>query len=122
MKDPSARLMDAVEVEYLANPDLPGIYIWEIESIGKYVGKYSSKKRPLSQYARNVHRLLSGRPYRKNNPEGYRHIHTQLANAFTSGKRIKLTFYENVLPNELGKREEELILLMGNLNKTIWGA
>lgn len=111
------KLMEIVEIEYLSNPELPGIYIWQIEDIGCYVGKYTSKRRPLMHYARNVSRLLNNQPYRKNNPNGWRYVHVKLAEALQEGKRIRLIFFENVPIESLSSREKELIIERGDLNR-----
>ena len=110
-------LMAVVKIKYVANPDFPGIYIWTIKGVGRYVGKYSSKRRPLSQYARNVHRILNQEPYRKNNPNGFRHIHRALVDALKKGLPIELIFFENVPLDTLRQREKELIAKMGELNR-----
>jgi len=78
------------------------IYMWEIRSrisdelLGRYIGKASKdEKRPLTHYRRNVANLLAGKPYRKDNPNGYRRIHHALANASRENHRITLRFLTN---------------------------
>jgi hypothetical protein len=95
---------------------VPVFYIWTIEDAGVYVGKYKNIHRPRREYRRNVERLLSGEPYRKNKPDKFRRIHHALANAVREGKRLTLTILENPLPENLNARERELILKIGNLN------
>jgi hypothetical protein len=69
------------------NERQPLIYMWEImnrtgELVGRYVGKAKAgAERPRTHYARNVANILSGKPYRKGNAQGYRRIHRVLAEA-----------------------------------------
>lgn len=80
----------------------PLIYMWEVadkkgEVIYRYIGKSNrGAKRPLQEYPRNIRNLLTGRPYRKGNPRGYRKVHCQLANAVYTGDRITLKFLCNI--------------------------
>lgn len=96
----------------------PGIYAWEIQGTGLYVGKYTRKSRPLREYDKNVRRLLSGQPYRPQNPYGFRRIHHALAEALVTGRQITLHILENCASDELGIRERLLIkrLASGGLN------
>ena len=96
--------------------NLPGIYKWEIEGVGSYIGKYKSIRRPTKEYGRNVRRLLNEKPYRKGKPGGYRRIHRALAEAVQHGRRITLRILENVDESHICAREAELIKLRGNLN------
>jgi hypothetical protein len=96
------------------NPALPGLYEWRIDGDGRYVyiGKYTYVRRPRREYALNIQRIQLGKSYRKNNPLGFRKIHTYLADALTIDPppKITLTFLENVRdPRERGARERELI-------------
>ena len=90
-------------------PEEPGIYEWRIEGVGTYIGKYGRIRRPTKEYGRNVARLLSGRPYRTGKPDGYRAIHYALAEAVRVGRPIILTILENVAPDRINQREQELI-------------
>jgi hypothetical protein len=80
--------------------------MWEIRGsggalLGRYVGKAKSgAKRPRTHYARNVANILSGKPYRKGNPNGYRRIRQALAEAQRQGHSITLQFLCNVMPGE----------------------
>jgi hypothetical protein len=96
----------------------PGIYEWCIEGVGSYIGRYSKISRPLRHYARNVRNLLNGQPYRKGEPEKYRHIHHKLAEAVRSNRKITLTILENGAAEDLPRREKELIKARGTLNRT----
>mgnify|MGYP000044152194 CR=1 FL=1 len=100
------------------NLDLPGIYAWKIEGIGMYIGKYTRKSRPLSEYNKNVRRLLSCEKYRPQNPTGFRRVHRALARAITDGLAIELHILENCSPENLTSRERHLIspIASGNLN------
>jgi hypothetical protein len=91
----------------------PGIYEWRIEAVGTYIGKYTHIRRPLREYARNVARRLAGQWYRKNNTNGFRRIHVELAQAVKSKQRITLTILENVAPARLNQREHHLIRARG---------
>jgi hypothetical protein len=62
----------------------PGLYEWHIDGVGSYIGKYQRIRRPLKEYERNLARLLSGLPYRKSKPDGFRRIHRELAEAVQS--------------------------------------
>jgi len=96
--------------------DLPGIYVWEIEGVGTYIGKYTRRTRPLLEYERNVIKILSGRPYRPQKPTAFRRIHRELHAAHVEGRQITLTILENCMPSDLTRRERELILERGTLN------
>jgi hypothetical protein len=37
----------------------PGIYEWNIEGVGIYIGKYNSIRRPMREYVLNVERVLA---------------------------------------------------------------
>jgi len=71
---------------------------------------------PLREYARNVTRLLNEEPYRPADPDGFRHIHRELAAAYLKGQPITLTIRENVNPSLLNARERQLIAERGALN------
>ena len=72
-------------------PYLPGLYEWQIEGVGCYIGQYTHARRPRREYGLNVGRILANRPYRKNNLIGFRRVHHELAAAFVAGKAITLT-------------------------------
>jgi hypothetical protein len=114
---PSVIIVDGV------NLDRPGIYEWRITypdfSKQIYIGKYTRGNRPTREYRRNVERLLHGRPYRKNNPDGFRLIHRESAQAALNGREIVLTVLENVPPEDLFRRERELIESRGTLNAEV---
>jgi hypothetical protein len=105
---------------YTVNPgvdtDLPGIYEWNIEEAGSYIGKYGRVRRPTREYRRNVVRLLNKKPYRKGKPDGYRRIHLELERAWRDGRRIELIIVENVSAEGIRQRERELIAIRGTLN------
>jgi hypothetical protein len=92
----------------------PGIYEWRIEGGEIYIGKYSHIRRPTRAYRSNVTRLLSGKPYRSGGD--YRRVHHALAKAVQAGKTITLTILENVLDDQINRRERELIGERGTLN------
>lgn len=93
--------------------DKPGIYEWAITypdgSIRRYVGKYTRRNRPMREYRANVERVLDTHPYRKAAPDGFRHVHRELAAAAAKGREVVLTILENALPEDLNCREQALI-------------
>lgn len=98
------------------DPDMPGIYEWEIAGVGRYIGKYTHRSRPFSEYERNVLKIINGLPYRPSKPDRFRSIHRALHLAHQSGRAIKLTIVENCTPENLTSRERELIKERGTLN------
>jgi hypothetical protein len=100
---------------------LPGIYEWQIEGRGSYIGKYTHISRPLKEYGRNVTKIVNGRPYRPANPDGFRYIHRELHAAHRECRKITLIILENGEPTQLGRREAELIAERGNLNNPPFG-
>jgi hypothetical protein len=99
-----------------ASEEKPGIYEWQIEGAGSYIGKYGRIRRPTKEYRRNVTRLLNCQPYRKSKPDRYRRIHHELALAHREKRKITLIILENVDPSHIDKRERALINLRGKLN------
>jgi plasmid stability protein len=94
----------------------PGLYEWNIEGRGIYIGKYRRISRPTREYRRNVQNLLNGASYRLGKPTSFRRIHRELGAAYLSGRTITLTILENAEGAELLAREQELIKARGNLN------
>ena len=94
----------------------PGIYQWTIEGVGTYIGKFGRIRRPTKEYGRNVARLLAGLPYRLGKPDQFRAIHHALADAVRAGRVITLTILENAEPDEINRRERDLIAERGTLN------
>ena len=99
-----------------ADSDFPGLYEFEIEGVGSYIGKYTNLSQRRKLYSRNVCNLLNGKPHRKGKPEGFRRIHHALADAVRAGKTIKLIILENPSREKIYRRERELIGLRGTLN------
>lgn len=88
----------------------PGVYEWRIEGVGCYIGQYTRQRRPRREYGLNVGRLLTGRPYRKNKPGGFRQIHRELTQAVRDRRKITRIFVENQLVKiDRNRRERELI-------------
>ena len=103
------------------------IYMWEIRDqsgtlLGRYVGKAKAgARRPLTHYKRNVENILAGKPYRKNNPEGYRRIHVALAEAHKHGHRISLSFLCNVqAPEKINEEERHWIAKQNSQGVEAW--
>ena len=78
----------------------PLIYVWHI---GKrtYVGKGDKgATRPLVHYRRNVESFFAGKPYRANNPNGWRKVHIAMIEATKNRQNIRLEIVSNVKPSE----------------------
>jgi hypothetical protein len=103
------------------NISLPGLYEWKIGERGSYIGKYKRIKRPTREYGRNVKRLMEGKAYRLNNPDGFRKIHLELAEAHRKGWAITLIILENAQESEINRCERKLIADRGALNTPPYG-
>jgi hypothetical protein len=100
----------AYEIAEGVDPYQPGLYLWQIDGVDCYVGKYTRISRPTKHYSRNVQNLRAGKPYRKKNTDGFRRIHRALAIAVEAKKAIRLVILENVLkPRDINAREREVI-------------
>ncbi len=95
---------------------MPGIYQWEIEGVGIYIGKYSRVSGPRWAYGSNVLRLLREQPYQPSDPGGFRLIHERLAEAVLDERPVTLTFLENCKVESLLEREAWWIAQRGTLN------
>ena len=94
----------------------PGIYQWEIDGAGIYIGKYTSPRRPTKEYKRNVVRLLTGKLSHHVGGK-FRRVHEELAKAVQEGRRITLTILANAERLDLNRLEQEFIRLRkANLN------
>jgi hypothetical protein len=104
------------------------VYMWEIKEIGdgsiigRYIGKSSKgASRPLTHYARNVSNLLTGKPYRKENPNGFRRVHHALANAVKQRSLVELHFLANVSDSEdINEAERRYIEKHDSAGKECW--
>src|SRR5665213_3240216 len=86
----------------------PGIYRWQIDGTGVYIGKYTHIRRPTKEYRRNVIRILKQLP--SHHPDGrFRRIHHALADAVKDGRCITLTILANARPDELNRVEQSYI-------------
>jgi hypothetical protein len=94
----------------------PGIYEWNIDGCGTYIGKYTHISRPVREYGKNVYNLLNGKAYRRSKPDAFRRIHRELAQAHRERRRIRLTILENVDLSRINERERQLIAERGSLN------
>ena len=83
----------------------PGIYRFTIEGEGIYVGRYTRSSRVLKEYVRNVEKQKSRRPYRPQDPNGFRFVHVALFRAVEDGRNIHLEIVENVPVERLNERE-----------------
>jgi hypothetical protein len=94
----------------------PGIYEWRIQGSGSYIGRYTYSSRPFGEYEKNVLKMLNGRHYRPQKPDGFRRIHRELFKAHNELRDISLIILENCLAAELNERERYYRNLRGNLN------
>ena len=98
--------MHFCELPHTVHEELPLIYMWEIRAndgtlVGRYIGKAKrGAGRPRKHYARNVANILSSKPYRKDNPNGYRRVHFALAEAERHRLAITLQLMCNVQPDQ----------------------
>ena len=99
-------------MEFWSAPDetggvtsLPGIYRFIIDESWTYIGRFTHASRPLEEYVKNVKKLMEGRPYRPQNPEGFRAVHKALFWAVTEQRSITLEIVENARTEELNERE-----------------
>jgi hypothetical protein len=112
--------LDGVSVFVMegVDPERSGIYIFVIDGLGTYVGKYTRPSRYRIEYSKNVRRILNNEPYRPNNPDGFRHVHRILAKAVREGKATSLILFENWEDEREGRdRESFLIQAIGTLNR-----
>jgi hypothetical protein len=96
---------------------LPGIYQWDIEGVGTYIGQSKNLRKRLWEYPNNLRKLAQGKPYRKSKPDAWRHIHLKLHDARTRGVGVTVTVIENCPLDELNERERHWIGLRGTLNR-----
>jgi hypothetical protein len=104
------------------------IYMWEIISptngklLGRYIGKSSKgTSRPLTHYSRNVANLLAEKPYRKDNPNGFRRIHHALANAVRNGSIVKLVYLSSIAEGEdINQKERYFIASLRSSGSESW--
>lgn len=86
----------------------PGIYRWDIEGAGVYIGKYTRIRRPTKEYRGNVIRILKN--LQSHHASGlFRRIHYALAEAVKDGRRITLTILANAEGTEQNRLEQALI-------------
>ena len=104
-----------------ATLSLPGIYEWEIEGAGSYIGRYTHRYRPMREYERNVFKISTGRAYRPSKPDGFRRIHRELELAYRQGRAITLIIVENCMVSDLNQREAFHISDRGTLNGRVRG-
>lgn len=99
----------------------PGIYQVIIAGAGEYFGRTGQPlRRRIRRYPNNLRNLLAGKPYRKNDPDGYRYIHHEMAWAHVEGRRIDLFVLENIEGAGLRRlREKQLIVERGTLNGSL---
>ena len=77
-------------------PDSPLLYRILINNRICYIGCANTARRPQVAYSRNVKRMIEGKPYRKNKPEGFRLIHRRLFEAVQNGENVLIELIRNV--------------------------
>lgn len=87
------------------NPNEPLLYRIKIDERLYYIGCANSAKRPYRHYERNVNNLRTGKPYRKNKPDGFRAIHRHLFEASENGHSIIVELLRNVTGEEKFREE-----------------
>lgn len=86
----------------------PGIYQWEIEGAGVYIGRYTKIGRPRHEYRRNVERILRKEPSHHRDGK-FRCVHRALV-AAVNEKRCKiLTILANAEPRDPNRDEQKYI-------------
>lgn len=95
----------------------PGIYAWDIEGVGTYIGQSKNLRSRLREYPNNVRKLAEGLPYRKSKPDAWRHIHWRLHEAKLGGMGVTVTVLENCEIERLNDRERYWISIRGTLNR-----
>lgn len=88
---------------------LPGIYEWQLEGIGVYIGKSKRLKSRIREYPNNVRKLILGLPYRRGKACAFRAIHHSLRSAHDSIANTTVTVLENCMISELNARERHWI-------------
>lgn len=74
--------------------DEAGIYPWEIEGAGRYVGKATRPRGRFNEHSNNVRKIAEGRPYRRSKPDEFRRIHRALAQAHIDGRAMTYSVVE----------------------------
>jgi hypothetical protein len=97
-------------VGFGVDENLSGIYEWTIGGVGSYIGKYSSRNRPVGEYCNNVRKHLNGLPYRKNKADRFRRIHCELARAYREKLPVCLKLLANNRQQDLNSLEAALIV------------
>ena len=47
----------------------PGIYAWDIEGVGTYIGQSKNLRSRVREYPNNIRKLAEALPYRKSKPD-----------------------------------------------------
>lgn len=93
------------------DPNSPLLYRILIGGRFCYIGCANSARRPEKAYLRNLQRMIEGRPYRKNNPDGFRLIHRRMLDAFHQGDPILIDLIRNVtIENKFSEERAEIEL------------
>jgi hypothetical protein len=101
-----------MEIDFQPNnvdPHSPLLYKITVDGAICYIGCANSARRPKSAYLRNLYRMIDGKPYRKNNPDGFRSVHRHMFEAVKAGKPIVIDLLRNVsLESKFSEEKEEI--------------
>lgn len=92
-----------------ADLDVAGIYQWEIEGVGIYVGKALKLGKRIRAYPNNVRRMIQGLHWHGDASKEYRRVHHALREAYEAGNSVAVRILERCDPAERKKREDEWI-------------
>ena len=91
------------EVDF--NLDQSGVYEWQIDGVGIYVGKAKNLRRRLREYPNNVRRMLDGLAWHGDPNKKYRLIHEALRRAYDAGTSVRVVVLETCEPSARAKLE-----------------
>ena len=88
---------DASSVLVMPEIDLAksGIVAIIVDGGGIHIGKYTSLSTYIKELSQNVGNYIEGRPYRENNPDGFRRIHRALGEAVKVKAAISIVLMNN---------------------------
>ena len=89
--------LDASSVLVMPGIDLAksGIAAIIVDGGGIHIGKYTSLSTYTKELSQNVGKYIEGRPYRENNPDGFRRIHRALGEAVKVKASISVVLMQN---------------------------
>jgi len=87
----------------------PGIYQWEIEGVGIYVGKALKLRSRIRAYPNNVRRMVAGLHWHGDPSKEFRPIHKHLREAHDNGTKVIVKVLENCHRDTRAEREQHWI-------------